>query len=79
MHDWDVRAVPRRAVPQGLAFLAKELFRQRFSAAAMSLAAEGLARGMAPDAALAVYIIEQLCKKGLGVRRLHSDGGRGGR
>jgi hypothetical protein len=52
-----------RAAPQGLAFLAKELFRQRFSAAAMSLAAEGLARGMAPDAALAVYIIEQLCKK----------------
>lgn len=57
-------------------FLASELFRRRFSAAAMSLAAEGLARGVVPDAPLAGHIIEQLCRKGLGVSGWGAQRGR---
>ncbi|GIL97974.1 hypothetical protein Vretimale_3523 [Volvox reticuliferus] len=54
------------ANPQlGFTFLAKELFRLRYSALAMQVVSEGYAAGLKPDEKLAALVIEQLCKQGL--------------
>ncbi|KAG2445696.1 hypothetical protein HXX76_000303 [Chlamydomonas incerta] len=62
----DAAAAGRGSNPQlGFVFLAKELFRLRYSALAMQVVSEGYAAGFKPDDKLAALVIEQLCKQGL--------------